>query len=115
MTDIEQMKNLLVVLTEDSSEVNDLPFIHIPELIRLAGKYHNLMVELDGSDESAWTFNQKLKEQELSDHLTMHAIRLGCKGVVLGGDYRGCVVKLVLQSGRTNDIASEGWIVPYGD
>ena len=34
------------------------------------------------------------------------------KGVKFSGDPRGCVVKLVLKSGRTNDFAQEGICVP---
>lgn len=33
-------------------------------------------------------------------------------GVILGGDPRGYTLKLVLASGRTNDMGREGWGVP---
>lgn len=40
------------------------------------------------------------------------AASLGCTGVVLGGDPRGCTVKLVLPDGYTNDWGREGLCVP---
>lgn len=36
-------------------------------------------------------------------------------GVVVSGDPRGCCVRLVLPSGKTNDWGREGWCVPVSE
>ena len=40
------------------------------------------------------------------------AAEIGASGVILGGDPRGCTVKLTFTDGETDDHGGEGWCVP---
>lgn len=53
------------------------------------------------------------KDAQLEKRITEIVEGLGKGwGVKLGGDPRGCTVKLVLPSGRTDDFGGEGYCVP---
>ena len=52
------------------------------------------------------------RTKALGKRIEALATKLGAVGVKLGGDPRGCTVKLQWADGATNDFGKEGWCVP---
>ncbi len=77
-------------------------------LIRLALKYDRMQVEKCNQPVDD-AFHDT--ESRLASKITRAAKRRLC-GVLLGGDPRGCTVKLTVPSGETNDFGKTGWCVP---
>ncbi len=77
-------------------------------LIRLATRYDRMQVQkCNDPVDDAFHAAERLLESKI----TKAAKRCFC-GVKLGGDPRGCVVKLTMPNGETNDFGKEGWCVP---
>lgn len=53
----------------------------------------------------------RTQEAGATQRISELARSIGC-GVVFGGDVSGCLVKLILPDGYTNDFAHEGFCVP---
>lgn len=82
-------------------------------VISLAKRYHRLCEDecnyggrLYGEDAEPTPYHARLRR-----NITLCLKGTGCKAI-LGGDPRGCVVKLQLPNGDTNDFGKEGWCVP---
>jgi hypothetical protein len=73
------------------------------------GKRHSRLQETACNRELS--VSEKKEEERLEGKMADLMGLFGIK-VKLGGDPRGCTVKLLLPSGRTNDFASEGYCVP---
>lgn len=82
-------------------------------LIRLATRYDKMMVDYCNGDFEAYDQDGELtpKHKELREAIEAAAKEHNC-GAILGGDPRGCVFKLILPNGETNDFGKEGWCVP---
>lgn len=109
-------------------------------ICRLAKTYHRLQEELcNGYGDLAWTLEKNgatretvgrvvakmelardEKEENIERLIKSYAESLPLVngqhiGVKFSGDPRGCVVKLIMPDGRTDDFAGEGICVPYRD
>lgn len=83
-------------------------------MVSLSKRYDLFMVQLcNGEIEYDAAGELPYKVRRKADNIKATAKDLGAKGVILGGDPRGCVVKLVWHDGETNDFGKEGWCVPY--
>ncbi|MFA4945121.1 MAG: hypothetical protein WC789_10535 [Lentisphaeria bacterium] len=78
-------------------------------LVRL-GKAHRRLMERQCSD-ATWGPRDDARVAEIRRRIKTHAEAVA-PGVRIGDDPRGCTVKLVLHTGRTNDFGGEGWCVP---
>ena len=82
-------------------------------LIRLATKYDRMMTRWCNGEVEPFDADgdPKPATKSLETAITQAAERCGC-GAKLGGDPRGCVVKLIMPNKETNDFGKEGWCVP---
>lgn len=65
--------------------------------------------------------NRQVSDEEIAEHdhdcqlIEQICERIGCKVARIGGDPRGCVLKLELPDGYVNDFGKEGYCVPLPD
>lgn len=81
----------------------------LTELCTLAKRHGNLQVK---KCNVPFTEQDKKREENIEAKILAIAKEIGCTKVDFGGDPRGCAVKLVVKSGRTNDFAGDGICVP---
>lgn len=82
-------------------------------LLRQAASYDREMVKLcNGEIQYSSDGELPAFTRNLGKRIEKLAERVGAVSVKLGGDPRGCVVKLVWPNGETNDFGKEGWCVP---
>jgi hypothetical protein len=79
------------------------------ELMRLSRSHHYLQ---EASCNGELTSRQEARERNIEAKIVELAKLVGADRVRFGGDPRGCTVKLVFPSGRTNDWGHEGICVP---
>jgi hypothetical protein len=92
------------------------------ELIQLACRHEKYM---EGHCNGEWPYGRTWEGAEDGEHpkvvqhcrerIKILAEGCGAKGVILGGDPRGCTCKLVFHDGFTNDFAKEGYCVPTSE
>lgn len=110
------LTDLQVFIADIQAEAPNVELATITKLIRLARRHHRL-AELccgDGSINQAQKAKAAEVEIEKVRERLEHVIQYFGKGwgVRCSGDPRGCTVKLVMPSGRTNDWGKEGYCVP---
>ncbi len=75
-------------------------------LIYFAGQHHKLAEDAcNGPDDTT-------QQDAVCTAIERLARMVGASGVILGGDPRGCTVKLTFKDGHTNDFGKEGYCVP---
>lgn len=87
----------------------------VVKLIHLASMHEKYMVaQCNGT----WPYDRTSGDdhpavvRKCRKELHKLAVNLGAKGVLCGGDPRGCTAKLVFSDGFTNDFAKEGYCIP---
>ena len=108
-------------MTRDKMEfaailAKELPGLNAIQVVTVAQKFVRYAATYQHLQETACnrelTETEKKKEARLEAKIDALAITYGLRGVKLGGDPRGCTVKLVARSGYTNDWGREGICVP---
>jgi hypothetical protein len=85
------------------------------DLLALAHRYDRYVVDLEnGAIQHDEEGELPANVTACGDKMREIAEYLGCKGVKLGGDPRGCTVKLLMADGYTDDFGEEGVCVPLG-
>jgi hypothetical protein len=77
----------------------------ILQLLRWARRWDTIAVNQCNRD---LTPKEERTKENLRVKFGSESKRIGATGVVLGGDPRGCTVKLTVKSGYTNDWGKEG-------
>jgi hypothetical protein len=84
-------------------------------LIHLHRRYHELAERECNAGGAIWKNDGETitpLAKSLQTQIRDIAAGLGATSIEIGGDPRGCVVKLVWPDGATNDFGREGWCVP---
>lgn len=110
-TSLEEMAEFVAIVT---AEIEGAKYPHLiardcVELRRLAVRRKSLTVAHCNYMEQD-VFERR--DKKLRARIEEAAKKLGAVGVIFSGDPRGCVVKLKLPSGKTNDFLQEGICVP---
>lgn len=105
----DDMNELFDVIAHESGDENQSVIKLCEELSKLAKTHHRLQENACNYEPSKWQLG---RERNIEKRIVEIAAELNLAGVKFSGDPRGCTVKLLLKSGKTNDFGNEGYCIP---